>query len=65
VKVLVTFFDTENNPMITAYDVVDKIDLDPGETSPFRITVDDPDFEIRDLMDPTNTTYDITWSDED
>ena len=65
VKIFVSFFDTENNPLITAYDVVDKINLDPGETSPFSIDVNDPDYEIRDLMDPTNTTYDISWSDED
>jgi hypothetical protein len=45
--------------------LVDKTDLDPGESSSFLVTFEDPDFELRDLMDNSRTSYGITWSDED
>jgi hypothetical protein len=47
--------------------LVDKTDLEPGESSTWRIIFDDADREIRDLMDESKRSYDITWreSEED
>ena len=30
-----------------------------------RVTFQDEDYELRDLMDESKTSYDITWSEED
>jgi hypothetical protein len=58
-----------NNPgdilLAQGNSLVDKTDLDPGEASTFRVTFEDEDYELRDLMDNSKTTYAITWSDED
>jgi hypothetical protein len=58
-----------NNPgdilLAQGNSLVEKTDLDPGEASAFRVTFADEDYELRDLMDESKTTYAITWSDED
>ena len=58
-----------NNPgdilLAQGNSLVEKTDLGPGEASTFRVTFEDENYELRDLMDESKTTYAITWSDED
>jgi hypothetical protein len=64
VKVYINIFDSLNSPMVTNLAVIDETHLAPGESSTWRVTFNDADYEIRDLMDPAYTTYDIDWTDE-
>jgi hypothetical protein len=64
VKVYINIFDSLNDPMVTNLAVIDGNHLGPGESSTYRVPFNDADFEIRDLMDPAYTTYDIDWTDE-
>ena len=64
VTVYINIFDWMNNPMVSNLAVIDETHLEPGESSTWRVTFNDADYEIRDLMDPSYTTYDIDWTDE-
>jgi hypothetical protein len=64
VKVYINIFDWMNNPMVSNLAVIDRNHLEPGESSTWRVVFNDADYEIRDLMDPSLTTYDIDWTDE-
>ena len=48
-----------------ANNLVDKTDLESGDSSAFLVTFEDANYEIRDLMDNSKTSHGITWSDED
>ena len=44
--------------------LVDKTDLESGESSTWRVTFEDGDYELRDLMDESKTSWNITWSED-
>ena len=65
VRVYITIYNPGNIALAQSFHLVDKTDLSPGESSAWRVTFEDEDYEIRDLMDESRTSYDITWNDED
>ncbi len=65
VRVYITLKNPDNILLVQASQLVDKSDLESGESSTFRVTFEDADQQLRDLMDDSKTSHEITWSDED
>jgi hypothetical protein len=62
VRVYIDLFNPNNEFLAQSQILVDKTDLDPGESSAWRVTFDDEGRLLRDLMDESKTNYDITWT---
>ena len=65
VRVIMHLRNPDDISLAQASKLVDKTDLEPGESSAWRVTFDDETRDLRDLMDESKTEYDITWSEED
>jgi hypothetical protein len=65
VRVYIDLKNPNGDFLAQGYHLVDKQDLEFGESSTWRVTFEDEDFELRDLMDESRTTYDISWREED
>jgi hypothetical protein len=65
VRVYIELKNPDDVSLAQGYHLVDKTDLEPGESSAWRVTFDDEDLEIRSLMDESKTSYDITWSESE
>jgi hypothetical protein len=64
VRVYIELKNPDDILLTEANNLVDKTDLDSGESSALRVTFEDEGYEIRDLMDDSKTSFSITWSDE-
>jgi hypothetical protein len=65
VGVYIFVFDSEENQLASGYAAVDKIDLAPAENSTWKAAISDPENTIRDQIDTSRTTHEITWDDEE
>jgi len=65
VRVYIDLRNPDEVLVAQGYHLVDKTDLEPGESSSWRVTFADEDLEIRGLMDESKTGYDITWSESE
>lgn len=65
VRVYIDLKNPNGDMLAQGYCLADKQDLESGESSPWKVTFNDEDFELRDLMDNARTSFDITWRDED
>lgn len=65
VKVTIVLKNPNDDFLAQKYHLVDKTDLESGESSAWRVTFQDEDYELRDLMDESKTSYGIAWSEED
>jgi hypothetical protein len=64
VRVYIELRNPGNAFLAQASHLVDRTDLEPGESSPYRVSFEDADYNLRDLMDISLTRYDITWSED-
>jgi len=65
VRVYISLKNPDDALLAQGYMLVDKTDLEPGESSTWRVTFDDENLELRDLMDEAKTSYDITWTESE
>jgi len=62
VRVYIDLRNPNGDLLAQGYHLVDKTDLESGESSTWRVTFEDENFELRDLMDESKTSYNITWT---
>ncbi len=65
VRVYIDLKNPNGDLLAQGYCLVEKQDLESGESSPWQLPFEDADFELRDLMDNSRTSYDITWREDD
>jgi len=65
VKVTIVLKNPNDDFLAQKYHLVDKTDLKSGESSAWRVTFQDEDYELRDLMDESKTSYSISWNEGD
>lgn len=65
VRVYIELRNPNDVLLAQGYHLVDKTDLEAGESSVWTVTFDDENREIRDMMDESKTDYDITWSESE
>lgn len=65
VRIYIDLRNPNGDLLAQSYNLADTSDLEPGATSTWTVTFNDESRDLRDLMDESRTSYDITWSEAD